>query len=349
MRKLLAATALATAGLLAGPIAGASAADVTFENPNCTVTGVATFDKALTNTTQADGYHFKSGKPGDATTSDGTTCSGKLNGLDVNTSHVKVAVDGTGDLSCTQSQSTAPDGKGTITFLDNNITLDFTLSFTAFGTEVALDVKGGKSGEGRGRASFAKYVGEPSAAIMSCNNGPGLKSLGFDAMFSSLTPLTSAGAPAQTGGGGGSGGGSGGGGSTGGGGGSTGGGGGGGSTTPVATRFTFRAAAQKLKTALTKGIAVTLKGNAPARADLKGQVDKATAKRYGLGNGKKPVVVAIGRIALTHAGQAKGYLKLTSPAKRKLKNAKNVKVTLVGTVSDATRHQTKVNKTVLLR
>jgi hypothetical protein len=116
----------------------------------------------------------------------------------------------------------------------------------------------------------------------------------------------------------------------------------------IPTRFLFSAAALKLMAALKKGVAVTLKGSSGrARADLKGQVGAATANRYRLG--RKATVVAVGSVVLTHAGATTGYPKLTSPAKRKLKNAKNVKVTLVGTVSDATRHQTKVNKTVLLR
>jgi uncharacterized membrane protein YgcG len=348
MRKLLAATALATAGLGAGSIASASAADNTFANPNCNVYGTATFDKNLTSTREDNGYHFKSSATG-AKAGQVTACSGTVNGVAITNQPVKVQVDGRGMLSCAQSQGT--DAAGYVTFLGNNLTLPFKLDIVGVATEVALTVKGVKSGSDNGHASFINdpQLMDPANASACGPGGTGYNALTFEASFMGSDPLVSPASSTSTTGGGGSTGG--GGGSTGGGGGSTGGagGGGGGSTTPVATRFTFRAAAQKLKTALTKGIAVTLKGNAPARADLKGQVDKATAKRYGLGNGKKPVVVAIGRIALTHAGQAKGYLKLTSPAKRKLKNAKNVKVTLVGTVSDATRHQTKVNKTVLLR
>ncbi|MDX6670456.1 MAG: hypothetical protein QOI91_819 [Solirubrobacteraceae bacterium] len=340
MRKLLAATALATASVLAGPIAGASAAPTTFEKPNCQVYGTATFDDPLKGTASNNMYHFTSSREGSGDNAGKETlCSGIVNGTQMTAEHVRVKVDGAGSLSCAHSEG--KDAQGYVTFLSNNVTLPFKLDITGVLTEVALTVKGETSGSDSGTASFHSdpQLRDPAKAGACGPTGEGFKSLTFEAMFNGSETLVSPG-PASTGGGGG--------GSTGGGGGSTGG-GGGGSTTPVATRFTFRAAAQKLKTALTKGIAVTLKGNAPARADLKGQVDKATAKRYGLGNGKKPVVVAIGRIALTHAGQAKGYLKLTNPAKRKLKNAKNVKVTLVGTVSDATRHQTKVNKTVLLR
>ena len=341
MRKLLAALAAITAAVLAMP-ALASAADYTYEG-GCHVSGVAKFGSPLVAQQAPNTYDFMSGKP-DAATADTTDCTGTLNGVAVTDAPAVVAVRGQGNLSCAQSQSTEPPGGGTLTFSDSGITLGFTLAFVAFGTEVALTVKGASAGEGRGRASFAAYTGNPAETVQKCET-TGIESLGFDADFRSLSALKSPAAAPGGGGGGTTGGGGGGGGSTG-----SGPSGGGGSQ-PVASVVSLRTLAQRLRTALRRGVAATLRGNVPAKATLRAQVDAATARRYRLrrGGSRKPLTVGRGTINLTRPGSTRGYVKLNRAARRRLRNARRVRVRLVGTILDVTQRRRAVKRTVLLR
>ena len=331
MRKLLAATAILT-GLLAGPTAGASA-DITFDKPSCSVQGIATFEKLLTGTQMPNHYDFVSGDPKGGSAGDKSTCSGTLNGVKVTNVPVQVKVGGNGNLSCARSESTG-EGPGTVLFLDTGIVVPFTLSFTAVATEVDLTVKGTKSGQGTGHASFANYA--PPGTPLECegvadtdgDGKTGVKKLGFDASFSSsgalVGPSPAAGGPGTTPGPS-----------------------GGGIPNTITPAYTFRAATQRLRTALRRGIGVSLRGNAPAKATLKAQLDKATAKRYGFG--RRVVTIGRGTINLTRAGSATGFVTLTAAAKRKLCNARSVRVKLTGTIRDVTQRSTPVSKTVLLR
>ncbi|MDX6699232.1 MAG: hypothetical protein QOE65_2629 [Solirubrobacteraceae bacterium] len=331
MRPLLAASVLATTALLAGPIAGASAADNTFENAHCDVYGAATFDKPLMSSPGANTYHFLSNPKGSGPNSaKSTACSGKLNGITIKDVPVVAKVDGSGTLSC--ASSNAQGAQGWLQFRDaGNTYLGFTLDIVGFGTEVALMVHGQKSGSGHGEATFRDDPNaSPPNAVATCGD-KGFRELSFAAAFDGDSALVSP-APAVFVGGPGtppppSGG------------------GGGAGTTQ--TSYTFRAIAQKLKAALKRGIGVSLRGNAPAKATLKAQLDKATAKR--LGFGRKVVTVGRGTVQLTRAGSTTGFVKLTPAAKRKLKSARSVKVRIVGTIVDVTRRSTPVDKTVLLR
>jgi hypothetical protein len=333
MRKLLAATAILTAGLLAGPTGGASA-DITFDKPSCSVQGIATFEKLLTGTQMPNHYDFGSGDPKGGSAGDKSTCSGTLNGVKVTNVPVQVKVGGNGNLSCARSESTG-EGPGTVLFLDTGIVVPFTLSFTAVATEVDLKVKGTKSGEGTGHASFANYA--PPGTPLECegvadtdgDGKTGVKKLGFDASFSSSGALVGP-SPAAAGGPG-----------------TTPGPGGGGIPNTITPSYTFRAVTQRLKAALRRGIGVSLRGNAPAKATLKAQLDKATAKRYGFG--RRVVTIGSGTIALTRAGSTTGFVRLNAAARRRLKNARNVRVKLTGTIRDVTQRSTPVSKTVLLR
>jgi hypothetical protein len=331
MRKLVAATAITIIAALAGPITGAGA-DITFDKPSCTVQGIATFKNLLTGTQAPNHYDFVSGDPKGGTAGDKSSCSGTLNGVKVTNVPVQVKVGGDGNLSCARSESTG-EGPGTVLFLDTGIIVPFTLSFTAVATEVDLTVKGTKSGQGTGHASFANYA--PPGTPLECegiqdtdgDGQKGVKKLGFDASFSSSGALVG---PSPAGSGGGSGGA-----------------GGGAIPNTIQTSYTFRAAAQKLKAALRRGIAVGLRGNAPARAALKAQLDKATAQR--LGFGRRVVTIGRGTLSLTRAGSTSGFVRLTPAAKRRLKNARGVRVKIVGTIVDVTRRSTPVSKSVLLR
>lgn len=330
MRKLVAATAMLTAGLLAGPTAGASA-DITFANPSCTVAGIATFKELLTATQKPNTYDFVSGDPRGGNAGDKSVCSGTLNGVRVQNVPVKVNVGGNGNLSCTRSNSTG-EGPGTVLFLDSGIVVPFTLSFTAIATEVDLVVKGTKSGQGTGHASFANYA--PPGTPLECeeladadgDGRRGVKRLGFDASFSSSGALVAADPPSSGGGGPGPSG------------------GGGAVPNTIQTSYTFRAVSQPLRAALRRGIGVTLRGNAPAKARLTARLSAATARRYGL-----PRTVGRGTVELRRAGQTMGFVRLSAAAKRKLRSARNVRVRLAGTIVDVTRRSTPVDKTVLLR
>jgi hypothetical protein len=336
MKKLLMICALATAGLFAGA-GGANASDVTFENAHCDVYGAATFDNNLKGTPETNTYHFKSSPKGSGpNAAKETKCRGKLNGVAVDEA-VTAGVDGSGTLSC--GTSNASDAQGRLTFLSSNIVLPFKLSIVGFGTEVALMVAGEKSGSGHGQATFRD---DPNAAAekaaVTCAND-GFKSLSFAASFDGDSPLVGPGTTSSTGGGGSGGGGSGGTGGTGGGG--TGGGGSGGAVTK--SNVALSGAAQKLSKALRKGVAVTLKGNVPAKATLKVQLSAAAARRLRL-----PRTIGRGVVELKSSGQTTGYLKLTSAAKRKLRGKHGVKVKLVGTILDVTGRKQNVSKGVTL-
>jgi hypothetical protein len=338
MKKLLAAGLVTTAMLAT---ASGASADVTFGgNPHCDVYGTATFDEALTGTPGANTYHFLSSAtgPGGAT----TACSGELNGVRVTKAPVVARVDGSGTLSCAVSQ--ASGAPGTLTFVGTGQTLKFTLDIVGAASEVLLSVKGEKSGSGSGQATFRNDPdAAPDKAVATCGD-QGFRALDFSAAFDSQETLVSSSPPpASTSGGGGSGGGTTGGGGSGTRGGPSGGGG------PVASAVSLRTLAQKLRTALKKGVAVRLAGNVPARASLKALLDARTAKRYGLAKGRKPVVVASGVVALTQSGQKTGYLRLTSAAKRKLRKARRLRLKVTGTILDVTQRRQKVSKTVVLR
>ncbi|HVE69155.1 MAG TPA: hypothetical protein VNB64_11285, partial [Solirubrobacteraceae bacterium] len=310
---------------------GASA-DITFANPSCTVAGMATFEEHLTATQKANRYDFASGDPRGGTAPDTSKCSGVLNGVAVKDEPVKVQVSGPGNLSCAQSESTG-EGPGTVLFLSSGIVVPFTLSFTAIATEVDLTVKGTKSGQGKGSASFKAYA--PPGAPLECegladvdNDGKhGLKKLGFDASFASDGALVAPSPPPSGSGGGG-----------------PSGGGGGGIPNTITPSYTFRAVTQPLRAALRRGIGVTLRGNAPARARLSAQLTAATARRYGLAR-----TVGRGTVELRRAGQTMGFVRLTPVARRRLARARNLRVKLVGTIVDVTRRTTPVSRNVLLR
>ncbi len=337
MKKLLAAGLVTTAVLATA--AGASA-DVTFGgNPHCDVYGTATFDEPLTGTPNDNTYHFLSSPTGPGNAK--TACSGVLNGVRVENAPVVAQVDGSGTLSCAASE--ASGAPGTLTFVGTGQTLKFTLDIVGTASEVLLSVKGEKSGSGSGQATFRNDPdAAPDKALATCG-GDGFRALDFSAAFDGQDTLVSSSPPPAPS-------------STGGGGGGTSGGGGSGTRSgpsgdggPVASAVSLRTVAQKLRTALKKGVAVRLAGNVPARASLKALLDAKTAKRYGLTKGRKPVVVGRGVVALTQAGQKTGYLRLTSAAKRKLRKARRLRLKVTGTILDVTQRRQKISKTVVLR
>lgn len=158
--------------------AGAASADVTFGG-TCDVAGTAKFEKPLKGgEMQPNHYDFT-----------GTgTCSGLLNGAQVDAAPVEVAVGGDGNLSCSGSESTAP-GPGKFVFTEKDVTVPFTLEFTAIASEVDLVLKGQKSGEGTGHASFLT-PDLPPDTLIKCETD-GVNELPFEASAETTSPFVS--------------------------------------------------------------------------------------------------------------------------------------------------------------
>jgi hypothetical protein len=102
----------------------------------------------------------------------------------------------------------------------------------------------------------------------------------------------------------------------------------GGDTTPPSASITV--AKQKLKAVLKKGLAVRATSNEHCSLSVQLIVDKATAKKLKLG--KKATV--IGRLTSSFSGSAQLKVKLTAKAKKALKKARSVKVSVRAVATD---------------
>ena len=130
-----------------------------------------------------------------------------------------------------------------------------------------------------------------------------------------------------------------------GGGGGTGGGGGGsrrrrwgaggGGADTTAPSATISAARQKLKAVLAKGLALKASCSEPCTLSIQLVVDKATAKKLKLG--KKATV--IGKLTRSVDGSATFKVKLTAKARKALKKAKSVKLSVRAIASDTAGNQ----------
>jgi hypothetical protein len=85
----------------------------------------------------------------------------------------------------------------------------------------------------------------------------------------------------------------------------------------------------KLATALRKGVRLTVDSSAPGRLVARATVDKKTAKRLHL---KKAVVASASKVIAD--GRSHVTLKFTKKAKRHLRHAKRVKLSLRATITD---------------
>ena len=113
----------------------------------------------------------------------------------------------------------------------------------------------------------------------------------------------------------------------------------------AAPAATLKAAKQKLKAVLAKGLAVTASCSEPCTLKLQLVIDKKTAKKLKLG--KKPTVV--GTLTRSLAGSAQLKIKLTGKAKKRLKRAKSVKLSVRAVATDAAGNAAAVVKTVTLK
>jgi Bacterial Ig domain/PKD domain len=108
----------------------------------------------------------------------------------------------------------------------------------------------------------------------------------------------------------------------------------------------LKAAKQKLKAVLAKGLALTASCSEPCTLKLQLVVDKKTAKKLKLG--KRATVV--GTLTRTISGTAKLKVKLTGKAKKRLKKARSVKLTVTAVATDAAGNAaTKTAKVTLKR
>ena len=107
----------------------------------------------------------------------------------------------------------------------------------------------------------------------------------------------------------------------------------------------LKAAKQKLKAVLAKGLALTATCSEPCTVKLQLVVDKRTAKK--LKQGKKPTV--IGTLTRSLAGSARLKVKLTGKAKKALKRAKSVKLSVRAVATDAAGNAATLAKTVTLK
>ncbi len=122
-------------------------------------------------------------------------------------------------------------------------------------------------------------------------------------------------------------------------------GGGGAAADTAAPAATLKAAKQKLKAVLAKGLALTASCSEPCTLKLQLVVDKKTAKKLKLG--KKPTV--IGKLTRSVSGTAKLKVKLTGKAKKRLKRAKSVKLTVKAVATDAAGNATTKTAKVTLK
>jgi hypothetical protein len=318
--------------------AASAAADDSFDGSCDPITGSAKFDTPLSSTEADNGYHFT-----------GTgSCTGTLNGAAVTDTPITAQVDGKFHGSCSGSKST-DNGPGKLVFTKgtpaagDDVTVTFTMTFTGTASEVDFVLKGTKSGEATGHASFLT-TRTPPDLVVKCESG-GNAELPFDATSKTSSPLTSASPQAQAASkpsGGSSGSGSGSGSSSGSSPAPASGGesGGGGAAAQGASEPSLEIATQKLAAVLKSGLRVTCRAAGPASCSLKLQVAKAAGKRYKLSG----TVGSRGGSIASGADHVDLTAKLSAKARKRLAKAKSITITVVATVAGKS-----LTKTVTLR
>jgi hypothetical protein len=90
----------------------------------------------------------------------------------------------------------------------------------------------------------------------------------------------------------------------------------------------------KLGTTLRKGLRLTVTSSAPGRLVARALVDKKTARRYHIKNNAKGPVVVASAAKNVGDGRTRVTLKFTKKAKKHLKHAKRVKLTVRAAITD---------------
>lgn len=131
----------------------------------------------------------------------------------------------------------------------------------------------------------------------------------------------------------------------------TGGGGGGGGTNGFAASLSG-ASIQKLRSVVRKGVKVSARANRSARGTLALMVGARDGKRLRLAKGRKarrPVKIGSVRVVVRGGRTVKASLRLSRKAKRALRRARRLRVTITGTLSDGHGGKVRVSRVVLLR
>ena len=103
----------------------------------------------------------------------------------------------------------------------------------------------------------------------------------------------------------------------------------------------------KLATALKQGLSVPFSCAGACTVTVKGTIDKKTARQLRLG--KRALVVASGKGSLPAAGQGAVRVKFTAKARKRMKKAKQVKLTLAVAAVGADRKSHATKRTVTLK
>ena len=167
-----------TAALAAGAVEPASAKQSldSFAG-SCSVQGTVAFSPAATNSLQPL-----------STTYDATgTCSGSLNGQQVENAPVTMHNVGDANGSCPYAQTTGP-GEGSITFADGT-TIRYTFEFTSVLTEVHLSMQGERSGSATAHGTFLTERTPPDVTLKCA--GEGVSEVPMDLSLTTDSPLVS--------------------------------------------------------------------------------------------------------------------------------------------------------------
>jgi hypothetical protein len=155
-----------------------------FDSPNadsfagtCSLQGDVTFDPPATNTPTPLTYTYDAAG----------TCTGTVNGREVEDAPVDLHQSGRADGACTRAHTTSP-GVGTMKFADGT-TIRYTLDFSFVATEGTAELYGDRSGYARAQATFATQR-TPNDVALQCA-GAGAEVVPMDAKFTTETPLVS--------------------------------------------------------------------------------------------------------------------------------------------------------------
>lgn len=174
-RRLMALTAIAVTTCGVAP-ATAAAHEHSFDG-TCLVQGTVHFSPGATNTPQLLTFDYRA---------DGS-CSGTLDGRNVNDVPVTWHNAGQAEGSCMSAHTVAP-GHGTIAFPDGS-TIAFSFTFTAVATETDFSFTGQRAGTAHGHATFLTDRTPPDIAAQCA--GAGASDVPMDLGLVTETPLVS--------------------------------------------------------------------------------------------------------------------------------------------------------------
>lgn len=172
---LLTAALLLAQGAIS--VAGPRGKGTTFDG-SCAFEGTVKFEPGATYVAQPLHFDF----PGDG------TCTGVLNGADVNDVAVTVHQYGAAEGTCTSAHTTQP-GNGELTFPDGSI-LSYSLEFTYTVPETDFTIRGSRSGQAHGKGTFQTDRNQPDT-LARCATPSGATEVPMDLTITTEGPLVS--------------------------------------------------------------------------------------------------------------------------------------------------------------